>query len=51
MRTLSRPFTPCRVSLGGEPIAKARWDYDSKQQILSTSLEGRKLRVVARGEC
>jgi alpha-glucosidase (family GH31 glycosyl hydrolase) len=51
MRTLSRPFTPCRVSLGGEPLAKARWDYDSKQQILSTSLEGRKLRVVARGEC
>ena len=51
MRTLSGAFAPCRVSVGGEPLGAAHWEYDLKTDVLSTKFSGRKPRLVVSERC
>ena len=51
LRTLSKPFAPCGVSLGGKPLRKASWDYDRKQRASAAKFSGQSVRLVARRRC
>ena len=51
MRTLAGGFAPCGVSVGGEPLGAARWDYDAKTDMLSAKFSGRKPRLVVSERC
>ncbi len=51
MRTLSAGFAPCGVSVGGERLGAARWDYDPKTEVLWAKFSGRKPRLVVRERC
>ena len=51
LKTLSNPFEPCRVSVGGEPLGRSKWDYDSKRRVVTAKFKGRNVRVVVRRRC
>jgi alpha-D-xyloside xylohydrolase len=51
MSTLSDPLDPCRVTVDGKPLAEGRWSYDSETRVLTATLRGTKLRLVAEERC
>ena len=51
LKTLSNPFEPCRVSVGGEPLGRSKWDYDRKRRVVAAKFKGRNVRVVVRRRC
>ena len=51
LKTLSKPFAPCGLSLGGKPLGGRHWEYERKQRRLKATFSGRKIRVVVRRRC
>ena len=46
--TLSERFHPRAVSVDGAPLAASKWSYDRDTRVLSVTVRGRSLRLVAR---
>ena len=51
LRTLSKPFTPCAVSVGSRALPKRAWRFDSRTGVLRVGFAARSSRLVVRGRC
>ena len=47
LRTLRRPFTPCRVTVGRRTLARSRWSYDTKTTVLRARFKARRAKLTA----
>jgi alpha-glucosidase (family GH31 glycosyl hydrolase) len=50
LATLQRPFTPCRVLVGGRPLARRAWSYDRSARRLRVTFAARTATLSVRGD-
>ena len=48
LRTLRRPFRPCRVTVAGRPLSRRRWSYERSTGVLRARFGARRARLVVR---
>ncbi|MBA3359524.1 MAG: hypothetical protein H0U20_08740 [Thermoleophilaceae bacterium] len=51
LATLRRPFTPCRVTVGGRALPAADWSYRASDGVLETTFRARATTLVASACC
>ena len=49
MTALRRPFVPCELTVGGEPLASRGWSYDATDQVLRLSVRAKVTVIAASG--
>ena len=49
LATLRDPFRPCRVMLGGGPLARRAWSFSARTRVLKARFRARAERLVVQG--
>ena len=51
LSTLRKPLRPCRVAIGGRALARSRWSYDRRTEVLTARFAAREATLAVSSRC